>query len=660
MAAVNQQPPDQPPEQQGPDGDRLDEVIKRIHVRYRPRVILDFAGEVPEWLIPTLRKQGRIVVRKEDVSPAQAQQRTNLLISNGPKQETIDDLTDNFPYAAIIRLPAPPGTDYVEPDYKNLLHRDVGFDLLSRPQRFVQFVDRILTESEERRQRDIGEHVRKDVYAAYFWINAFLTKGDELSDHEKEEAYETFRSLYFAREPEGHMRTVMMRFNISASEEGVVAFGGALALPKGVSDYGLVLKRASRLRGTIAKSDSEYFGNNYPDFPIEKVYVCATSKKHSPAYVWKELVPGPTLGSLLANIQGDGNPRLLKRHRTFRHACIEVALKRVAYWHKYAPIVAPNKESGLVVDGYLRTLDGALHTASRRLRAQISNEEDAIWREGIEALEYPEFITEETLARRLDPTFLNMVYRIPDQSYTRRSSRTIIKQIFRECAAKDNSFDVTKFERSITHVDTSDRYGHILEDMLEVLEAPESNLSPEDVLKHVKRQIVDDNVVPAALSELVGKGIEAMGFYRNMRRIILICDSFAPDVFMEHGGEGGFEKIESRYKRALDHHFDHARYWLRQRAKMEKEKIEASLKDPNTRAWYASLPLPINPVLPDHAKKFILPEEPPENYTGEQADYHIIRGGMQRMTLFYVMEHILQRFKSVKKIDYFTGERNGE
>lgn len=670
-------------------------LSEHIHVYHRPRILVELSGEYPSDLVKHLRGKGeRTVVLPSDSSEQDSSEqlvklltkgigRTDLLITDNPSvhEQVLRDLEGNFPYAGVIII----GSQTIPGGLDKLLVESVDPSELQNPRTFVQLVERILVKTDDaRRTYRAGEELIRDLHAAHdltsridkaLEVVTFPKRMDvvegltfidpsavltllqtAIPEHQFALAHRLFRRLYHAQPPQGRGHTV---FYFNRFSEGVTE-GGALGI--GFADEPFVLKRVSRLRAATVVRDSRYFESRYPaEFSIEHVSVATVSKTDANAYLWKEFIPGPTLSEVLGYISGFDKPtRIL---RSFRNACLDVAVERIDFWERHALPVDETKDPTTIAESYNRNLINSFDATARRLHVSFTPAESAVFEEGVTALGYAALVTEDTIVRKAESALVNMILRLPSHALAREPLEKQVRQLislYRRPRTK--KFDREKLKHGTVQVDASDRYSHALENLLEVLESPESGFSARDITTYLEKKLdaAEESIQPA-----LRESVEAIGFYRVMRKLYFVCDIFGPDAYIEAQRTGrersrDFTRLEGRYHRWISHYVDRAAYWLVKRANVEEEKnaVVAQSVSPEANSWYQERSARLSDIpSAETYREYLLPVLSPSSFSGNETKYAELRTGVERILLFRMMVDMMKRFgQNDVHIDYLLQE----
>ncbi len=644
-----------------------------VHPRHKPRVLLYFPEDLPEGANPialrnVLREAGErtvaLVSPEEDLEERIRQgwrQRADALVTNRVSPDIARALFAKNAYASLVLLTDENPTEAFgdlnySPSRDSLTIGFLAFDDKHRtitgeinpldPQpfevhdvtkflaatysptmaavsarRFSEFLDRVLSVSEERRIKMEHGELPRYYAAALYATDVYLETGAE---EDEERAFEYTRQLYNKLLPQrGHPGTFLFRRKtFQTTERGFVSVG----FPG--KERGL--KEMTDAKATIVKMDADYFNASEQQgrFPMEEIHAALRSSTSRKGYVWKELVPGPTLYHLLnmaSQLVDQTKPfdRLShreKEYRDFPTACLDTAIARIKVWEANAPEVpelkklnlpalkdkkddeikkVDPKDPGEVSRKYKKNILDAMKTAAVRLQVDLSQTDLRTLEQGVDALGYTSFITKQTVVRRCDPSFLNMIFRMDEDELgnlrTDDQNEIIVDKqaldyVISRVRTGRGGIQRSKMLSYVTHVDLPHTYGAVLENLMEVLETRETGLGARAIRKYVNRNIreykkaaieqaadssgdfEDKEREISEKAQNVEDSVEAMGFYRSMRKVYFNCALFGPE--MHFGFKDGemldtpeYEDGDEHVRANIQHYFKRATYWLEERIK---------------------------------------------------------------------------------------------
>jgi hypothetical protein len=696
-----------------------------VHPRYKPRVLLHFPKKLPDGvdaliLQEVLRENGErtvAIVSPEESLETRIEQgfrrRADALITNTVSNQAAQALFSRYPYAAFVLLTDEnPDTAFGDFNYEPSRDtQNIGFleweeelraqtgELPIQPdsaepfvvqevtkflaatyspttaavssRRFSEFLDRVLGIADERQRKITTGELDRYYMAASYATSKFL---EVETDVARERAYAFTRELYNKLFPQaGHPKTFLFRRNtFQTTEKGFLRVGFA--------DEQRGLKEMPADNALVVKADSDFFTKHHQEaFPIERIYAALTSTKSIRGYAWKEVIQGPTLYGLLEVASGlvDHTKRSqpytkkLKEYMDFPNACLDIAAQRIKVWEQHAPEVPKRKDPAAVAKTYKKNIVLGVENAAVRLQIDLTQAELQILEQGIYALGYDAFTTKETLVRRCDPSFLNMIFRLEDDELANLTvddeNEIIVNQqtldyVIGVIRTGRGGIQRKKLLDRVVHVDTPARYGVVIENLMEVLETRETGLGEKAIKRYINRCIKEYKGLG---EELIVASVEAMGFYRAMRKVFFNCALFGPDMHFSFKDKDALETPEykaadERIQRNIEHYFNRATYWLNERIKCQGKEIDKYARTTKNHAWNTAIKQALerkndSTTTYDVTISAIVSAE--SEKASESSDHDLAYGffveNYEQLHLFESMVNILSRFtKPITNIDY--------
>ena len=543
------------------------------------------SGKTPREVINIFKGEGKKSERRTDVYV------TDVGVTEGKEDAILSELSARFPSAGVVFVDPLSVGSYPQKSFLGVLSVEYvprGEIIDERYSTLQSAINRALLRSREKRREEGLNALRTTLEALRYnldSISAGRLNHRDLLPEDLKRLYLLSERVVTAADLEAIRRTVFfLRENVT--EQGVVVVGG---------DY--VVKVVSRDRARAVVADAAFLTSYQEAFPMERVLLALVHPEYRVALVWKEYVPGPTLMDVVEHIASGSRPKPLKH---FRRALVDLALERVDFWERNASdrfVVEGNRDPAVVVDGYIKNLELALGALEKRYGHPLTEAQHDIYTQAIAALNYPQLVTGDDLVRRMDSTFRNMILRtdIPEPDDTTLRPEWVTKRsewvakVIGSFLCQNNKTNTAKLRESVVHVDLSDRYGHVLENMLQVLETRDSGLSPLDIVQLLSAKVgmIEDSQKQHRVRESMGP----LGFYRTMREAYFFVERFVPDHYydgerIEQVGTSDFEERHTHLLIGIHHYVQRALTWLGYVKTGEQAKLNDLVSRYSADRWY--------------------------------------------------------------------------
>lgn len=344
-----------------------------------------------------------------------------------------------------------------------------------------------------------------------------------------------------------------------------------------LTDMGRAVQMLKRLREQRVRQvviDHTHFRTD-KKMPLEEVYIGLTlldiggTSSSAPireGYLLKEYIPGPNLTDLFMGMRriAERRSELLDAMKRFRDTCVDIALDRVHYWQEHALAVDDERNPARVAQFYEKQLPRSFETFlqyATDVPFSHRREPRFLRRTLAYTFNFRELISLETIRRNLAATYRNIIFRTPTEpSVGDLSSDAALETLVEHILVTHTDSDA--IAERIVHVDTHRKYSHLLEDCLEITDAYEAGLSPEERHTRLGRVIAQHEDLRPQLEE----ALPVLGFYRAMRKIFFFIDRFGRQNYemREQGrvNEAGYQEKQNAYDQNIRHHLGLAKEWL--------------------------------------------------------------------------------------------------
>lgn len=362
-----------------------------------------------------------------------------------------------------------------------------------------------------------------------------------------------------------------------------------------------MLKRLRELRVKQVVADHHHFKDD-KNMPLEGVYIGLTPPdpgempsrgQHREGYLLKEYIPGPNLTDLFLGMRRIAERRqdLHDGMKHLRDTCVDIALDRVHYWQEHAPAVDDERDPVRVAQFYEKQLPRAFETFlqyTTNVSLDPHTEMKFLRRTLAKAFDFRTLISLETIRRNLAATYRNMIFRTSTELPIgdSPSDATLEELVVSVLAAP---VDRDALASRIVHVDTHRKYSHLLEDCLEVTDAYEAGLSPEERHGRLERVMAQHDTIRPQLEE----ALPIIGFYRSMRKIFFFVDRFGrqnDDAYMQgHITNRVHTERQEHYDQNIHHHLHVAKEWLNALLERETRYFDSNLRPAGLLALYSGM-----------------------------------------------------------------------
>lgn len=456
---------------------------------------------------------------------------------------------------------------------------------------------------------------------------------------------------------------------------GETTEGGIVRLQPGFyAKYGaIMLKRLPTRRVDQVLKDTEHFKQD-SEMPLESIIaglIPPGEEEGGWGYLLKGYVPGPNVTDLLLSIkklQEDADDIFAKKLVILRDDIVTAAVGRVLYWQKTAPDIPDENNCQRVVSFYEKNLPRAFSVFMARSDVSCPDSEAGHLNEALKACRFDDIIAQRTIRRNFAATYRNMVFRQssddePALSSTIKDGMPDVKRLLK------TGWDSESIEENIVHVDTHRKYSHQLEDIIELTDAYEADLSPEKRQAILTDAFHDD---PASSKKELDNALPVIGFYRNMRKVYIFIDRFG-NALSDRLKEGDISQREYDQKRTVytvnvRHHLDLAAEWLSKLIDQRRKYLDDKHPLPNRALNGIKTMAPTDPdsIPPtEHSWSSILVENVEQYRNSRRAFGRQYRGAPQAVKdkvqdyigLLFV-QSTLTRMRGFNEIRYGGGNKN--